>query len=84
MIAYTEVEYGLFSWPITTATLTVLAAVAEVLSVVALVVNCAQQPRAEKPAPHSAIANPISGPIAGRSAWAAAGLGDEANAWGFA
>jgi hypothetical protein len=82
MITYTESEYGLFSWPITTATPTVLVAAA--LSSVALVVNCAQQPRAEKPAPHSAIANPISGPIAGRSAWAAAGLGDEANAWGFA
>jgi hypothetical protein len=80
MIAYTEVEYGLFSWPITTATQTVLAAAA--LSSVALVVNCVQQPRAEKPALRSAIANPISGPIADRSAWAAAG--HEANAWGFA
>lgn len=83
MIAYTEVEYGLFSWPITTATPTPAAAVLA-LSSVALVVNCAPQPRAERPALHSVIANPISGPIAGRSAWAAAGLVDGANAWGFA
>jgi hypothetical protein len=80
MIAYTEAEYGLFSWPITTATPTVLAAAA--LSSVALVVNCAQPPRVEKLAPRSAIANQTSGLIAGRSAWAAAG--HEANAWGFA
>jgi hypothetical protein len=81
MITYTESEYGLFSWPITTATPTPAAAAAA-LSSVALAVNCAQPPRVEKPALRSAIANPISGLIAGRSAWAAAG--HEANAWGFA
>lgn len=83
MIAYTEVKYGLFSWPITLATST-LEKVAAALSSVALAVNCAQPPGVEKPALRFAIANPISGPIADRSAWAAAGLGDEANAWGLA
>ena len=83
MIAYTEVEYGLFSWPITTAIATLTAAVLA-LSSVGLAVNCAQPPGAERPALHSVIANPISGPIAGRSVWAAAGLVDGANAWGFA
>ncbi len=77
MIAYTEVEYGLFSWPITTATPTVLAAVA--LSSAARVVNCAQPPRAERPAPHSVIANPESD-LSGRLS----DSGSRANAWGFA
>jgi hypothetical protein len=83
MIAYTEVEYGLCKWPITTATPTPAAAVLA-LSSVGLAASFAPQTRAERPALHSVIANPISGPIAGRSAWAAAGLVDGANAWGFA
>ncbi len=78
MIAYTEVEYGLFSWPITTAT-PIPAAAVLALSSVALVVNCAQQPRVEKPALRSAIANPISD-LSARSS----GSGSRANAWGFA
>jgi hypothetical protein len=81
MIAYTETEYGLFSWPITTATPTPAAAVLA-LSSVGLAASFAPQPRAGRLALHSVIANPISGLIAGRSAWAAAG--HEANAWGFA
>ena len=76
MITYTESEYGLFSWPITTATPTVLAAAA--LSSVARAVNCAQPPRAERPALRSAIANPESD-LSGRLS----DSGSRANAWGF-
>jgi hypothetical protein len=77
MIAYTETEYGLFSWPITTATPTPAAAVLA-LSSVRLVVNCAQQLRVEKPALRSAIANPMSD-LSGQFG----GSGSRANAWGF-
>ncbi len=78
MIAYTETEYGLFSWPITTATPTVLAAVLA-LSSAARAAGLKIPPRAEKPAPHSAIANPMSD-LSGQFG----GSGSRANAWGFA
>ena len=83
MIAYTEVEYGLFSWPITLATST-LEKAAAALSSAARAAGLKIVPRVEKLALRFAIASQTSGPIADRSAWAAAGLGDEANAWGFA
>jgi hypothetical protein len=78
MIAYTEVEYGLFSWPITTAT-PIPAAAAEVLSVVSLADGFRKPPRAERPALHSVIANPESD-LSGQFG----GSGSRANAWGFA
>jgi hypothetical protein len=78
MIAYTEVEYGLFSWPITTAT-PIPAAAAEVLLVVSLADGFRKPPRVEKLAPRSVIANPESD-LSGRLS----DSGSRANAWGFA
>ena len=78
MIAYTEVEYGLFSWPITLATST-LEKAAAALSSAARAAGLKIPPRAEKPAPHSAIANPMSD-LSGQFG----GSGSRANAWGFA
>jgi hypothetical protein len=81
MIAYTELEYGLFSWPITLATST-LERAAPALSSAARAAGLKIVPRVEKLALRFAIASQISGLIAGLSAWVAAG--HEANAWGFA
>ena len=78
MIAYTEVEYGLFSWPITLATST-LEKAAAALSSAARAAGLKIPPRAEKPALRSAIANPMSD-LSARSS----GSGSRANAWGFA
>ena len=83
MTAYNEVNHDLRKWP-TTLAIATQARAAEARSSVARAAAFLAPIRVAKLALRSAIASPISERTDAPNDWAAAGLGDWVNAWGFA